>query len=74
PDLIQETFHRQFREIRLELERMGYINYVETLNAKHYGVAQNRNRVFMVSILGDYSYTFPKRVKLQKQYNPRKGP
>lgn len=65
PDLIQEKFHRQFREIRFEIEKMGYMNYVETLNSKHYGVAQNRNRVFMVSILGEYSYTFPKRIELE---------
>jgi DNA (cytosine-5)-methyltransferase 1 len=67
PDLIQQKFHRQFGEIQLELENMGYMNYVETLNAKHYGVAQNRDRVFMVSIIGDYSYLFPKKVKLVKR-------
>lgn len=67
PDLIQEKFHRQFGEIQLELENMGYMNYVETLNAKHYGVAQNRNRVFMVSVLGEYSYSFPKRIPLKRR-------
>jgi DNA (cytosine-5)-methyltransferase 1 len=67
PDLIQQKFHRQFGEIQLELENMGYMNYVETLNAKHYGVAQNRDRVFMVSIMGDYSYLFPKKVNLTKR-------
>jgi DNA (cytosine-5)-methyltransferase 1 len=64
PDLIQATFVRQFGEIQAELERYGYINYVETLNAKDYGIAQNRNRVFMVSILGDYYYEFPKPIPL----------
>ena len=67
PDLIQEKFVRQFGEIQLELEKLGYMNYVETLNAKNYGVAQNRNRVFMVSVLGDYSYSFPNWVKLEKR-------
>jgi DNA (cytosine-5)-methyltransferase 1 len=65
-DLIQYHFSRQFREIQLELEGYGYKNYVETLNAKEYGVAQNRDRVFMVSILGDYSYSFPNKIKLEK--------
>jgi len=64
PDLIQATFVRQFGEIQAELESYGYINYVETLNAKDYGIAQNRNRVFMVSILGDYYYEFPKPIPL----------
>jgi DNA (cytosine-5)-methyltransferase 1 len=64
PDLIQATFVRQFGEIQAELESYGYINYVETLNAKDYGIAQNRNRVFMVSILGDLYYEFPKPIPL----------
>jgi len=65
-DLIQYHFSRQFREIQLELEDYGYKNYVETLNAKEYGVAQNRDRVFMVSVLGNYSYSFPSKIKLEK--------
>ena len=37
------------------------------LNAKDYGVAQNRERVFIVSILGEYNYTFPKPIPLTKR-------
>lgn len=37
----------------------GYSNYWKDLNAKDYGVAQNRNRCFMVSILGEWNYKFP---------------
>ena len=48
------------------LESKGYSNYWQDLNAKNYGVAQNRNRCFMVSILGDYTYSFPKPIPLQK--------
>ena len=48
------------------LESKGYSNYWQDLNAKNYGVAQNRNRCFMVSILGNYSFTFPEPIKLQK--------
>ena len=67
PDLIQEKFVRQFSEIQLELESYGYMNYVEVLNAKDFGVAQNRNRVFMVSVLGEYSYSFPRYKFLDKR-------
>ena len=42
----------------------GYSNYYADLNAKDYGVPQNRNRTFMISILGDYFYEFPEEVKL----------
>lgn len=43
---------------------MGYHNYWKDLNAKNYGIPQNRNRCFMVSLLGDYYYSFPKPQKL----------
>lgn len=66
-DLIQTKFIRQFNEIQAELELLGYKNYVQALNAKDYGVPQNRDRVFMVSILGDYYYEFPKPIPLQKR-------
>lgn len=48
------------------LENKGYSNYYADLNSKKYGVAQNRNRCFMVSILGDYNYEFPQPVQLDK--------
>lgn len=48
------------------LESKGYSNYWQDLNAKNFGVAQNRNRCFMVSILGDYIYDFPKPIPLGK--------
>ena len=63
-DLVQTKFIREFNDIQRELESLGYKNYTETLNAKDYGVAQNRDRVFMVSILGEFYYEFPKPFKL----------
>lgn len=47
------------------LEKLGYKNYHRLMNAKDYGIPQNRNRCFMISILGDYYYTFPRTRKLQ---------
>lgn len=49
------------------LESKGYSNHWKDLNAKEYGIPQNRNRCFMVSILGDYSFEFPKGVPLDKR-------
>lgn len=46
------------------LESKGYSNYWQDLNAKDYGIPQNRNRCYMVSILGNYSFDFPKPVPL----------
>ena len=48
------------------LHNMGYENYWQDMNARDYGVAQNRNRCFMVSILGNYTYTFPEKIPLKK--------
>ena len=49
------------------LESKGYSNYWQDLNAKNYGVAQNRNRCFMVSILGNFKYEFPEPIELTKK-------
>ena len=53
------------------LASKGYTNKWAKLNAADYGVPQHRERVFMVSWLGDYSYEFPvgKEIKnLLKDY------
>lgn len=47
------------------LEGKGYSNHWKDLNAKDYGVAQNRNRCFMVSLLGKWNYKFPQPVPLE---------
>lgn len=49
------------------LKSKGYSNYWKDLNAKDYGVAQNRNRCFMVSLLGCYDYEFPQPIPLTKK-------
>ncbi len=65
--LFTQKFRDDWRKIQLRLERMGYTNYADVLNAKDYGVAQNRERIFIVSILGEYNYTFPKPIPLTKR-------
>lgn len=49
------------------LESLGYTNYWQDLNAKNYGVAQNRERCFMFSFLGEYNYHFPQPIPLTKR-------
>ena len=48
------------------LESKGYSNSWADLNSRNYGVAQNRNRCYMVSFLGDYTFEFPKPIPLTK--------
>ena len=48
-----------------KLETLGYSNYFQILNAKDFGIPQNRRRCFMISIYGDYAYDFPLKLKLK---------
>lgn len=47
------------------LNSLGYTSYYQDLNAKDYGIPQNRERTFMVSILGNYNYDFPENIPLK---------
>lgn len=64
-DLVETRFFDEFLKWEEYLSSLGYFNYYKVLNAKNYGVPQNRERVFMVSILGGYTYEFPKGKKLK---------
>lgn len=48
------------------LRKRGYQNFCKDLNAKDYGIPQNRERCFMVSVLADdfVEYEFPKPIPL----------
>ena len=66
-NLVGKKFKPQFDEWLAYLESLGYTNYWQVLNAKDYGVPQNRERVFVVSILGEHEpYEFPKAIPLDK--------
>ena len=58
--LVSQKFIRLFNAWQLELESYGYRNFAKVLNAKDYGVPQNRERIFMVSVLDETArYEFP---------------
>lgn len=66
-NLVGKKFINQFNQWLDYLKSLGYTNYWQVLNSKDYGVPQNRERVFVVSILGEHKpYEFPKRFKLDK--------
>lgn len=67
PDVIGTKNIDDFNEWYASLEKMGYQSYYKVLNAKDYGIPQNRERCFMVSILEKYSYQFPKGIKLKNR-------
>lgn len=59
PQVHGEGNSQDFNKWQLRLEEWGYKNYWEDLLATDYGIPQTRNRCFMISILGEYSYSFP---------------
>lgn len=56
---------KQFQKWEQKLGSLGYINFVKILNGKEFGIPQNRERVFCISILGQYTYTFPAKIPLK---------
>lgn len=65
PEVIGTNNIKHFAQWLEKLESLGYKCYWQVLNAKDYGVPQNRERCFMVSILGDYYYEFPEKQELK---------
>ena len=64
PQVHSKRNQTDFQAWLKSLENLGYKNYWQDLNAKNYGIPQNRNRTFMVSILGNYKYEFSKPIDL----------
>ena len=65
--LVSQKFIKTFNKWQEELARYGYTNFAQVLNAKDYGVPQNRERIFLVSVLGEAWYNFPQPFKLEKR-------
>lgn len=63
--LVGKKFLPDFLEWDACLRGLGYTNFTQVLNAKDYGVPQNRERVFVVSILGEAWYNFPEKQPLR---------
>lgn len=71
-NLTSKKFAEQFKIVLESLEQAGYNNYWAVLNAKDYGIPQNRERVFIISIRKDvdpgcfrFPEGFPLEVKLK---------
>lgn len=63
-NLVGKKFKPDFEKWCKFLEDLGYENHWQVLNAKEHGIPQNRERVFMVSILGGGEYQFPEKEEL----------
>lgn len=68
--LTSKKFTNEFKIVLDSLEKAGYHNYWKVLNSKDYGIPQNRERVFIVSIRKDIDHNmfeFPKPYSLEKR-------
>ena len=65
PQVHSQENIEDFRKWQFALEKLGYQNYWQDLIATDYGIPQTRNRCFMISILGEYNYNFPKPTTLK---------
>lgn len=62
PQVIGKKNIGAFAEWIAFLDSLGYHSKWEVINATDYAVPQNRQRCFMVSVLGDHFYNFPKKI------------
>ncbi|MFT9495650.1 DNA cytosine methyltransferase [Anaerosolibacter sp.] len=65
-NLVSKKFRSDFEKLQEELDSYGYNNYWAVINAKDFGIPQNRERVFVVSIrkdVDDGSFKFPEGFK-----------
>lgn len=70
--MVSGKFVGMFNLWQRELEKLGYANFAQVLNSKDYGVPQNRERIFLVSIRIDDEndmprYYFPKPFPLERK-------
>lgn len=65
--LVSKRFTEEFKTVLESLDEVGYNNYYAVLNAKDYGIPQNRERVFIISIRKDIGkgFEFPEAIPLE---------
>ena len=63
--VLDRNLRTSFFHYLKEMERLGYENKYEILNAMEFGIPQKRERIFVVSILGNNSFDFAKLEKTQ---------
>lgn len=66
PAIVSPINQPHYRKWLDFLDEIGYTSYNQILNASDFGVAQNRERMFCISLLGNYNYKFPYSVDLTK--------
>lgn len=65
-NLISKKHRHNFEEYLNQMFLLGYNSYYQVLNSKDYGIPQNRERIFTISILKEFDegYKFPPKQEL----------
>lgn len=63
-NVLSKHMKKNFDRYLIEMEKLGYSNSFEVLNAMDFGIPQKRERVFTISILGNNNFDFSKLEKL----------
>lgn len=63
--VLDKNMRASFFHYLKEMERLGYKNKYEILNAMDFGIPQKRERIFVVSILENNPFDFAKLEKIQ---------
>lgn len=66
-NLLSKKHRHNFDSYLEAMEQLGYTNYYQVLNAKDFGIPQNRERVFTISIRNDIKkvFVFPEKEELK---------
>lgn len=65
-NILSKGHKKEFEKYLVFLEKLGYKNFYKVLNAVDYGIPQNRERLFSLSILDKKAnYNFPENEKLE---------
>ena len=67
-NVLSQKHRHNFDNYLSEMEKLGYTNYYQVLNAKDYGIPQNRERVFTISILYNYTEKYEKISVIEKDF------
>ncbi len=62
-NVLSKKHRHNFDKYLDKMENLGYTNYYQVLNAKDYNIPQNRERVFVLSMLNNTGFEFPTKIE-----------
>jgi len=65
PNLLSKRHRHHFEHYLTYMAKLGYTNKYAVLNANDYGIPQKRERLFVISILGENNFEFPQKIPMK---------